>query len=88
MARRYWKNEYEYQRILEILDDYWLTEKDEDKVEVVLRFRHKDGSKQEKVIRWENPNIERPNKGLRIVSLAEILATNYDDDDHDFLNEP
>ena len=23
---RHWKNEYAYQRILEILDDYWITE--------------------------------------------------------------
>lgn len=57
-------------------------------MEVVLRFRHKDGSKQEKVIRWENPNIERPNKCLKFVSIVEIMSTNYDDSDHDFLNEP
>ena len=52
---KYWAKTYEYKRILEILEDYWLTEKDEDYVEVTLYFRHKNGDEQEKCIRWINP---------------------------------
>ena len=53
--KQYWKDTYEYQRILEILDDYWLSEPDEEKVVVEMRFRKGDGQTQEKYIEWWNP---------------------------------
>jgi len=53
--RKYWKNTYEYQRILEILDDYWLTEKDESEVDIEMYFR-KGEEEQWKHIDWRNPN--------------------------------
>lgn len=46
----------EYQRILEILSDYWLEEPEEEQVEVFMRFKHKDGREQEKIVTWKNPN--------------------------------
>ena len=55
--KQYWKNEYEYKRVLEILEDYWLTEKDEAYVRIQLDFAHRDGQTQGKCIRWYNPNL-------------------------------
>lgn len=54
MSRKYHKNEWKYKRILEILDDYWLTEKDEEYVEVAMYFRKHDGQEQAKHITWLN----------------------------------
>lgn len=56
-SKKFWKDAHEYQRILEILNDYWLTEKDELRVCVTLEFEHADGSTQEKRITWVNPNF-------------------------------
>lgn len=74
MAKKYWENEYEYQRILEVLDDYWLTEPDELAVEVRLEFLKANGERQTKVIRWINPNYEStvPMEDFELVSLADI----------------
>lgn len=52
MSERYWKNEWQYQRILEILDDYWITQKDEILVNVEMQFFNKDGQFQRKCISW------------------------------------
>lgn len=57
--RQYWRDTYEYQRILEILDDYWLTVKDEYKVEVNFHFTKADGQQQQKTIIWKNSNCLR-----------------------------
>ena len=43
MTKKIWKDEYEYKRLLEILDAYWLTEPDEERVHILLHFRHKNG---------------------------------------------
>ncbi len=53
--KRWWDKSYEYRRILEILDDYWLTEKDEEVVKVRMYFKKSDGQEQEKVIIWRTP---------------------------------
>lgn len=55
MPRKYWKDNVQYKRILEIMDDYWLTEKDEDKVVVTMEF-YKGNESQHKKITWVNPN--------------------------------
>ena len=52
---KHWKNTYEYKRILEILDDYWLSEPDEDEVVITMEF-YKGKEWQKKQIRWINPN--------------------------------
>lgn len=56
--RRFWKKSYEYKRILEILDDYWLTERNEFSVRVTMDFIRYDGSTQTKSIIWHNPFIK------------------------------
>lgn len=56
MIRNYWKNEPHYKRILEIMYDYWLTEKDEFRVRVSLDFIKANGETQTKQITWQNPN--------------------------------
>lgn len=56
--RKYWRDTYEYQRILDILNDYWLTEKDEYEVKVTLQFTKADGQEQEKYIVWRNPDLD------------------------------
>ena len=40
--RKYWKNTMEYRRILEILDDYWLAEPEEDFVRIDMHFEKGD----------------------------------------------
>lgn len=52
-----WKNSYEYKRVLEILDDYWLSEPEEVSVRIEMHFEHADGLKQDKVIEWHNPSL-------------------------------
>ena len=57
MAQNNRKNSPEYQRILEILSDYWLTEPDELKVRVTMDFVKANGEAQSKCITWVNPNL-------------------------------
>lgn len=57
MSKYYWNDENKYKRILEILSDYWLSEENEEYVEVQMYFRHRDGQEQEKRITWRNPNF-------------------------------
>lgn len=45
----------EYQRVLEILDDYWLTEPEEEYVRIEMYFRKADGQEQGKRIVWKSP---------------------------------
>ena len=56
--RKLWKDTYTYQRILEILDDYWLSEPDELKVRVSMDFIKADGQTQRKTLVWLNPNYD------------------------------
>lgn len=50
-----WRASSQYQRIMEILDDYWLSESEEQQVTVCMTFKHSDGSTQSKRIVWTNP---------------------------------
>ena len=73
MARKkYWKDEYEYKRILEILDDYWLTDPNEEQVVVTMFFKNRNGDKQEKVVRWDNPDA--PHEKLTPYIIGVDLA--------------
>ena len=45
---------WQYQRILEILDCYWLSQPDEEYVEVKMYFRHKSGEEKTKHIVWSS----------------------------------
>ncbi len=52
--KKWWRDTYEYQRILEILDDYWLSERDEAFVQVNMAFIKENGETQVKHIYWKN----------------------------------
>lgn len=55
----FWDKTYEYQRILEILRDYWTSEEDEAAVIVDMRFKKRDGQYQEKKVKWKHPEVEK-----------------------------
>lgn len=52
---RKWQNTWQYQRIIEVLHDYWLTCPDEQFVEVKMYFRNEKGEEQTKDIVWTRP---------------------------------
>ena len=64
--------EMAYNRILEILDAYWLSEPDEQHVEVEMEFYKSNGESQFKTIRWDNPKYETHRDGLIHASEVEI----------------
>ena len=73
--KKYWRQEYKYKRIMEILDDYWLTEPDELFVRVSMKFIKANGERQGKLIKWKNPNYERKDgkvPKLRLISAKEL----------------
>ena len=53
---KYWENSYEYKRLLQILDEYWLSEIGEQEVVIEMKFKHQNGVTQEKKIVWRNDN--------------------------------
>lgn len=57
MNRRLRKSSYEYRRILEILEDYWLSEPDEKLVVIDMHFEKEGGETQDKRIVWRNPRF-------------------------------
>lgn len=72
-----WKKTYEYKRIQEILEDYWLSEPEELKVRVRLDFIKSNGETQSKCIVWRNPNIplterEKKDESSPIKSFVEL----------------
>lgn len=77
-----WKNEYEYQRVLQILDDYWVTEPDELKVRITMDFIKSNGHAQSKVITWVNPNYTHKSVSpLTSMTAQEIAELEIDEDD-------
>lgn len=77
MNRKWWKDSSHYQRILEILNDYWLTEKDEFRVRVQMDFIKANGETQSKCITWQNPNYtcETQPKNLEdcIIDISDLM---------------
>lgn len=47
------KNSHEYRRILEIINDYWLSEPDAKTVTIEMCFEKENGEKQHKTIIWK-----------------------------------
>ena len=58
--RKYFKDSEAYKRILWLLDYMWLSEPDEYKVDVTLRFRHADGQHDMETVQWVNPKFVKP----------------------------
>ncbi len=52
-----WESTWQFQRILEVLHEYWLSCPDEAFVEVKMYFRNKDGEEQTKDIVWTSPYL-------------------------------
>lgn len=46
-----------YKNLLRILDDYWISQPNEEYVEINMFFKHGDGSVQRKRITWTNPDL-------------------------------
>lgn len=69
------KKPREYQRVLKILDDYWLSQPDEKIVIVEMFFVNgATGEKQHKIITWRNPKYLTPAEDSEdlLVNLSEI----------------
>ena len=71
-----WRDTYEYQRLIDILETYWLDEPREAYVECTLYFRHMDGGEQEKVIKWRNPAIRNNSGTGQIKRLVDVEKPN------------
>ena len=56
-TKRFWTNTWQYRRIMEILEDYWLTEPEEDFVQVDMDFI-KGKEFQSKRIIWYRDSIK------------------------------
>lgn len=69
------KATYQYQRILDILEDYWLTEPDEEYVKVDMYFRKKNGEEQGKTIIWTSEEYREKHRydPGRLLSAKDIL---------------
>ena len=77
-----WKDCYEYRRILEILYDYWISESDEEKVQVYMLFKHKSGERQQKIIQWKNPDLRKQKNEiykLKPTNLEDVLENCFFD---------
>lgn len=70
--KKFWNKSFEYRRILEILDDYWLTEPEEKEAMVEMHFLKANGETQSKQITWFNPNMEHDNE-IEIINLADAF---------------
>lgn len=74
MSKKYWINSWEYRRIMQILEDYWLTEEHEDLVDIRMLFI-KGNEYQTKQIRWIRPDTmsEEPTD-LNATNLADLMS--------------
>lgn len=74
MEKSNWKHSVHYQRILEILEFYWLEEPDELRVRVSMDFLKANGEEQHKIINWINPNYDYVGDNQELFSLSAIVA--------------
>ena len=79
MPKKYWENTPQYKRILEILDDYWLTEPDEFRVRVRLDFIKSNGETQSKQLLWQNPNYtcDQDHESRLPRSFADLMGKSF-----------
>lgn len=71
MKDRYWQNTWQYKRIIEILEEYWVTEKDESFVKVEMHLVKGDED-QHKTIIWRNPNSIPDDAEIDLATLAGL----------------
>ena len=74
MSKKYWTDSWQYKRIMQILEDYWLTEEHEDLVDIRMLFI-KGEEYQTKQIRWTRPDVipEDPTD-LNVTNLADVMS--------------
>ena len=77
----YWDKTYEYQRILEILEDYWTSEADEEAVIVKMRFKKHNGEYQAKSIRWKNPRYKEKMdlQDIELMSGSDLMKMTHEE---------
>lgn len=74
---------YEYDRILEILDDYWISEPNEYAVSVEMRFVKANGESQIKHLRWRNPDLDASEEAIqKAAAMAEPLPKEHEKPKH------
>ena len=76
---KHWQNSWQYQRLLEVLDDYWLSEPDELIVSIHVDFVKADGQTQTKDFYWVNPNYEAIDPPDPLMPLDELAAMTAED---------
>ncbi len=79
MSRRKtnWSQTWQYRRILECLDAYWLSCPDEAYVQIGMYFRKANGEEQIKNIVWKNPDYVNKNADpmSAIRKLSDVECT-------------
>lgn len=70
--KRCWNKEYAYGRLLDILEDYWITQPEEKRVRIDMHFEHMDGRTQDKTITWRNPRC--PSEKMQLIPMSEVLT--------------
>lgn len=73
-TKKFWTKTWQYNRIMEILEDYWLTEPEEDYVQVKMAFV-KGGEFQTKRIAWRRnpPKGKLEIEPVNFADMAKIM---------------
>lgn len=79
MTKKKWENTGHYQRILQILEDYWLTEPEEAYVAVDMEFLKSDGQYQQKHIVWWNPNMDSEKTSAMLKQKHKDMQEAYEE---------
>lgn len=79
MTKKKWENTGHYQRILQILEDYWLTEPEEAYVAVDMEFLKSDGQYQQKRIVWWNPNMDSEKTSAMLKQKHKDMQEAYEE---------
>lgn len=85
MTKKKWENTGHYQRILQILEDYWLTEPEEAYVAVDMEFLKSDGQYQRKHIVWWNPNMDSEKTSAMLKQKHKDMQEAYEEAKHEGL---
>ena len=79
MSGNNWKKCSQFQRLMEILDDYWLSEPDEAYVSIDMEFLKSDGQYQQKRIVWLNPNMDSEKTSTALKERRRRMQEAYEE---------
>jgi hypothetical protein len=85
MSGKNWKKCSKYQRLMEILDGYWLSEPDEAYVSIDMEFLKSDGQYQQKRIVWWNPNMDSEKTSAMLKQKHKDMQEAYEEAKHEGL---